>query len=120
MAALLVVLFPIVVLLFLLGMERVEAPLRRGNDVDDVERFLDTAKQEDVDAIISGGLRKAMERWRSRRFGGLLPRNGRRGRRSTKRDGDIVKSEPAVLGGSDAQSSGPGDDPAGGTADTRK
>lgn len=98
MAALLVVLFPIAVLLFLLGMERVEAPLRRGNDADDVERFLESAKQEDVDAIISGGLRKAMERWRSRRFGGLLPRNGRKGRKSGRPDREIVKSEPAVLG----------------------
>ena len=98
MAGLLVVLFPIAVLFFLLGMERVEAPLRRGNDTDDVERFLDTAKQEDVDAIISGGLRKAMERWRSRRFGGLLPGNGRKGRKSTKRNDDVVKAEPAILG----------------------
>ncbi len=120
MAALLVVLFPIAVLLFLLGMERVEAPLRRGNDTDDVERFLDTAKQEDVDAIISGGLRKAMERWRSRRFGGLLPRNGRRGRKSTKRDGDIIKSKPAVLSGSGTQGSGSEDGRSGDTADTSK
>ncbi len=123
MAALLVVLFPIALLLFLLGMERVEAPLRRGNDTDDVERFLDTAKQEDVDAIISGGLRKAMERWRSRRFGGLLPRNGRNGRKdrkATKRDSDIVKSEPALLGGSGADSSGSGDGPSGDIADTSK
>lgn len=120
MAALLVVLFPIAVLLFLLGMERVEAPLRRGNDTDDVERFLDTAKQEDVDAIISGGLRKAMERWRSRRFGGLLPRNGRKGRKSTKRDRHIVKPEPAVLGHTSADSAVPGDAQSGDSADTSK
>ncbi|PRZ43089.1 hypothetical protein CLV47_103146 [Antricoccus suffuscus] len=120
MAALLVVLFPIAVLLFLLGMERVEAPLRRGNDTDDVERFLDSAKQEDVDAIISGGLRKAMERWRSRRFGGLLPRNGRRGRKAARRSRDIVKPEPAVLGGSSTDSSEPEDGQSGETADTSK
>ena len=40
MAGLLVVLFPVVLLLFLLVMERVEVPLRRDNDTDDVEAFL--------------------------------------------------------------------------------
>lgn len=66
MAALLVVLFPFGLLLFLLFMEKVEAPLRRSNDPEEVERFLDHAKQEDVDNIIAGGLRKAMDRWRGR------------------------------------------------------
>ena len=66
MAALLVVLFPFGLLLFLLFMEKVEAPLRRSSDPEEVERFLDHAKQEDVDNIISGGLRKAMDRWRGR------------------------------------------------------
>lgn len=66
MAVLLVVLFPFGLLLFLLFMEKVEAPLRRANDPEEVERFLDHAKQEDVDNIISGGLRKAMDRWRGR------------------------------------------------------
>lgn len=66
MAALLVVLFPFGLLLFLLLMEKVEAPLRRTNDPEEVRRFLDHAKQEDVDNIIAGGLRKAMERWRGR------------------------------------------------------
>ena len=66
MAALLVVLFPFGLLLFLLFMEKVEAPLRRANDPDEVERFLDHANQQDVDNIIAGGLRKAMERWRGR------------------------------------------------------
>lgn len=66
MAALLVVLFPLGLLLFLLFMEKVEAPLRRSNDPEEVERFLDHVKQEDVDNIIAGGLRKAMDRWRGR------------------------------------------------------
>lgn len=65
-AALFVVLFPFGLLLFLLFMEKVEAPLRRSNDPQEVERFLDHAKQEDVDNIIAGGLRKAMDRWRGR------------------------------------------------------
>ena len=95
MAGLLVVLFPVVLLLFLLGMERVERPLRRGNDTDDVEAFLDSAKQEDVDAIISGGLRKAMERWRSRRYRGLLPGTGRRQKPQKSRG--VVRAEPPVL-----------------------
>jgi len=80
MAALVVVLFPIGLLLFLLFMERVEVPLRRGND-DDVEEFLDSAQQDEVDTLISGGLRKAMDRWRKRRrISTLLPRNGRKDR----------------------------------------
>lgn len=66
MAALLVVLFPFGLLLFLLFMEKVEAPMRRSNDPEEVRRFLDHAKQEDVDNIIAGGLRKAMDRWRGR------------------------------------------------------
>lgn len=94
MTSLLVVLFPIALLLFLLGMDRVEAPLRRNIDAAEVERFLDSAKQEDVDEIISGGLRAAMDRWRSRRFGGLLPGTSRRSR---KRRPAIVKSAPPLL-----------------------
>lgn len=78
MAVLLVVLFPIGLLLFLLFMERVEVPLRKGND-DDVEEFLDSARQDEVDTLISGGLRKAMDRWRKRRrLSSRLPRNGRK------------------------------------------
>lgn len=102
MTGLLVVLFPIVLLLFLLGMDRVEAPLRRNNDAAEVERFLDSAKQEDVDEIISGGLRAAMDRWRSRRFGGLLPATSRKSR---KRRRAVVKSTPPLLSYQDADSS---------------
>lgn len=78
MAALLVVFFPVLLLFFLLFMEKVEAPLRRSND--DVEEFLESARQDEVDTLISGGLRKAMDRWRKRRrLSRLLPvRNGRR------------------------------------------
>ncbi|MEO6957788.1 MAG: hypothetical protein ABI137_13680 [Antricoccus sp.] len=99
MTSLLVVLFPIALLLFLLGMDRVEAPLRRNGDAAEVERFLDSAKQEDVDEIISGGLRAAMDRWRSRRFGGLLPGTSRKSR---KRRHAIVKSAPPLLSDDDA------------------
>lgn len=78
MAALLVVLFPVLLLFFLLFMEKVEAPLRRSND--EIEEFLESARQDEVDTLISGGLRKAMDRWRKRRhLTRLLPvRNGRR------------------------------------------
>ncbi|GAB3308032.1 hypothetical protein [Epidermidibacterium keratini] len=75
MAALLVVFFPVGLLLFLLFMERVEAPLRRADDPEEMERFLESAKQEDVDNIISGGLRKAMKVWR-RRLTGRRRRTG--------------------------------------------
>lgn len=68
MAGLLVVLFPFLLLAFLLFMERVEAPLRRhATDTDAVEQFLDNATTEDVDNVYRYGVRRALERWRNRR-----------------------------------------------------
>jgi len=67
MAGLLVVFFPLFLLAFLLFMERVEEPLRRGPTEVDVAEFLDTASREDVDNVFRYGVRRSLERWRNRR-----------------------------------------------------
>jgi len=67
MAGLLVVFFPLLLLAFLLFMERVEEPLRRGVTDTEVEVFLDTASREDVDNVFRYGVRRSLERWRNRR-----------------------------------------------------
>jgi len=67
MAGLLVVFFPLLLLAFLLFMDRVEEPLRRGVTDTEVEEFLDTASREDVDNVFRYGVRRSLERWRNRR-----------------------------------------------------
>lgn len=67
MTGLLVVFFPLFLLGFLLFMERVEEPLRRGPSETDVAEFLDTAAPEDVNNVFRYGVRRSMERWRNRR-----------------------------------------------------
>jgi len=67
MAGLLVVFFPLLLLAFLLFMERVEEPLQRGVTDTEVEAFLDTASREDVDNVFRYGVRHSLERWRNRR-----------------------------------------------------
>lgn len=68
MAGLLVVFFPLLLLAFLLFMERVEEPLRRGIPTEtDVAEFLDAASREDVDNVFRYGVRRSLERWRNRR-----------------------------------------------------
>lgn len=67
MAGLLVVFFPLLLLGFLLFMERVEEPLTRGPSENDVADFLDMASSEDVDNVFRYGVRRSLERWRNRR-----------------------------------------------------
>ncbi|KQS61130.1 hypothetical protein ASG36_06670 [Geodermatophilus sp. Leaf369] len=67
MVALIVILFPPLVIAFLLVMERVEEPLRRPTSQRQVEEFLATATPADVDELAHSGIRRAMERWRGRR-----------------------------------------------------
>ncbi|MBA3278453.1 MAG: hypothetical protein H0U22_07005 [Geodermatophilaceae bacterium] len=67
MAGLLVVFFPLLLLGFLLFMERVEEPLRRGTTEADVAEFLDKADPEDLDNVFRYGVRRSLERWRNRR-----------------------------------------------------
>ncbi|TWH75492.1 hypothetical protein [Modestobacter roseus] len=67
MVALIVILFPPLLIAFLLVMERVEEPLRRQTSPREVEAFLDTATPGEVGTLASSGIRRAMSRWRARR-----------------------------------------------------
>jgi hypothetical protein len=65
--ALIVILFPPLLIAFLLIMERVEEPLRRPTSQREVNEFLNTADQGDVDTLARSGILRAMFRWRRRR-----------------------------------------------------
>jgi hypothetical protein len=67
--ALIVILFPPLLIAFLLVMERVEEPLRRPASGREVAEFLSTASPGEVDTLASSGIRRAMARWRLRRRG---------------------------------------------------
>jgi hypothetical protein len=67
--ALIVILFPPLLIAFLLVMERVEEPLRRPTSQREVEEFLGSATAGEVDALAQSGIRRAMSRWRRRRQG---------------------------------------------------
>ena len=67
MVALVVMLFPPLLIAFLLVMERVEEPLRRPAGPREVSEFLNTATPGEVDTLASSGIRRALFRWRRRR-----------------------------------------------------
>jgi hypothetical protein len=69
MVALIVILFPPLLIAFLLVMERVEEPLRRPATGREVAEFLSTATRGEVDTLASSGIRRALSRWRRRRAG---------------------------------------------------
>jgi hypothetical protein len=65
--ALSVILFPPLLIAFLLIMERVEEPLRRPASPREVSSFLRTATPGEVDTLAHSGIRRALGRWRRRR-----------------------------------------------------
>jgi hypothetical protein len=65
--ALSVILFPPLLIAFLLIMERVEEPLRRPASQREVSAFLNTATPGEVDTLAHSGIRRALSRWRRRR-----------------------------------------------------
>jgi hypothetical protein len=65
--ALIVILFPPLVIAFLLVMERVEESLRRPPNPREVDEFLSTASPGEVQTLANSGIRRAMARWRHRR-----------------------------------------------------
>jgi hypothetical protein len=65
--ALVVILFPPLLIAFLLVMERVEEPLRRPTGQRELVDFLDTASVAEVETLTNSGIRRAMGRWRRRR-----------------------------------------------------
>ena len=70
MYALSVILFPPLLIAFLLVMERVEEPLRHPPGPREVTEFLESATPGEVDMLASSGLRRALFRWRRRRRSG--------------------------------------------------
>lgn len=63
----LTVVFPAFLLLVALAMERVEAPLRFADLGHRLEAFLESARPEEVETLISEGLAPALDRyWRRR------------------------------------------------------
>jgi hypothetical protein len=74
MAGLLVLLFPFVLLAFMVMMERVESPLRQVAVENQVETFLDEARPEEIDTFVREGFPVALERFSTRRrLSRLLP-----------------------------------------------
>lgn len=67
MVALVVILFPPLLIAFLLVMERVEEPLRRPTSPREVAAFVDTATAAEVETLTNSGVGRAMGRWRRRR-----------------------------------------------------
>ena len=69
MVAFSVILFPPLLIAFLLVMERVEEPLRRPAGPREVAEFLNSATPGEVDTLAHSGIRRALFRWRRRRKG---------------------------------------------------
>ena len=67
MVAFSVILFPPLLIAFLLVMERVEEPLRRPAGPREVAEFLNSATPGEVDTLARSGIRRALGRWRRRR-----------------------------------------------------
>jgi hypothetical protein len=63
----LALLFPLAILAALLGMERVEQPLRVDELGLDLESFLDSARPEEVETFVSEGFGPALDRYWKRR-----------------------------------------------------
>jgi len=68
MAAFLVLLFPLLLLIFAVLMERLEARLQNGSVTEnEIEEFLDQARPEEVNTFIREGLTRALDIFRLRR-----------------------------------------------------
>lgn len=67
MAGLLVVFFPLILLAFMLFMERVEASLRNDFSEGSVDDFLAHAQPTEVDTLVRFGFRRALNSLRQRR-----------------------------------------------------
>ena len=77
-ALLLALLVPLGLLALMLGMERVERPLRVDSVSEQLEQFLEQARPEEVETFVSQGFAPALERyWRRRRIARLLPGRAR-------------------------------------------
>jgi len=67
MLGLFALLFPGVLMLLLLLMDRVEAPLRVESVADQLVEFLERARPDEVETFVSQGLGEALDRYWNRR-----------------------------------------------------
>jgi hypothetical protein len=66
MIGFLALLFPLLLMAFMLIMERIEKPLTRSAVERDVEDFLDHANRDELDAFVREGTDSALSRFRAR------------------------------------------------------
>ncbi len=79
MAGFLVLLFPPLLLVFMLFMGKVEEPLNQVNTEREIEKFLDDASPEELDTFVREGTDSALRRFRQRlSLHRLLPASSRR------------------------------------------
>jgi hypothetical protein len=79
MAGFLVLLFPVLLLVFMLFMGKVEEPLNRHNVEREIEQFLDDANPDELDTFVREGTDSALRRFRQRlSLHRLLPNGSRR------------------------------------------
>ena len=79
MIAFLVLLFPLLLLGFMLFMGKVEEPLNRPTSEREIEKFLDSASPEELDTFVREGTESGLRRFRQRlSLRRLLPVGGRR------------------------------------------
>jgi Na+-transporting methylmalonyl-CoA/oxaloacetate decarboxylase gamma subunit len=79
MIGFLVLLFPPLLLVFMLFMGKVEEPLNRVNTEREIEKFLDDANPDELDTFVREGTDSALHRFRQRlSLHRLLPASSRR------------------------------------------
>jgi len=79
MIGFLVLLFPLLLLGFMLFMGKVEEPLDRLDHEREIEHFLDDASADELEAFVREGTDSALRRFRQRlSLRRLLPSSGRR------------------------------------------
>jgi hypothetical protein len=79
MAGFLVLLFPVLLLGFMLFMGKVEEPLNKVNVEREIEQFLDDANSDELDTFVREGTDSALRRFRQRlSLHRLLPASSRR------------------------------------------
>lgn len=62
----LALLFPVLIMVVLIGMERVEQPLRVDQLGHDLEAFFDNARPDEIERFVATGFAPALDRyWRS-------------------------------------------------------
>jgi hypothetical protein len=66
MIGFLVLLFPVLLMIFMLAMEQIERPLTRRAPERDVEDFLEHANREEMDTFVREGTDSGLNRFRAR------------------------------------------------------